>query len=310
MTTMPPDHPADQQVPTADPRVRVLVARLRRAGCVFAEQEARILLEASAGAELEQLCARREAGEALEHLVGCVEIGGEMLAVGPGCFVPRQRTLALIDAAVQEARLRRSPVMVEAYCGVAPIAALVGRRVPGVRVHATDRDERPLVHARTNLPAGAGVHHGSGLDALPAQLAGAVDLLAAVPPYVPSGQLELMPRDAREQEPETALVAGEDGLDEVRRLLREAPRWLAPGGVLLLEMHRDQVPIVLAQARDQECFDAVGHQVAGDGETAVVRVRRDAGKPGRRDAGKQRAAVPEGTAALQRVERATGIEPA
>lgn len=302
MTTMPPGHAADQQVPAAELQVHVLVERLRRAGCVFAEQEARILLEASAGAELEQLCARREAGEALEHLVGRVEIGGELLAVGPGCFVPRQRTLALIDAAVQEARSRRNPVMVEAYCGVAPIAALVDRRVPGVRVHVTDRDERPLVHARANLPADAGVHRGSGLGALPAQLVGTIDLIAAVPPYVPSAQLELMPRDAREQEPEAALVAGDDGLDEVRELLREAPRWLAPGGVLLMEMHRDQAPRVLAEARRQECFDAVGHQVSGDGETAVVRVRREAGK--------QRAAVPEGTTALQWMERATGIEPA
>ncbi|MGP4914902.1 N5-glutamine methyltransferase family protein [Brachybacterium tyrofermentans] len=302
MTMMPPDPAADQQIPAPDPQVRVLVERLRRAGCVFAEQEARILLEASAGVELERLCARREAGEALEHLVGRVEIGGELLAVGPACFVPRQRTLALIEAAVQEARSRRSPVMVEAYCGVAPIAALVARRVPGVNVHATDRDELPLVHARTNLPAGAGVHRGSGLDGLPTQLAGTVDLIAAVPPYVPSAQLELMPRDARGQEPEAALVAGDDGLDEVRVLLREAPRWLAPGGVLLLEMHRDQVPCVLAEARRQESFDVVGHQISGDGETAVVHVRREAGL--------QRAAVPEGTTALHQVERATGIEPA
>lgn len=266
MTTMPAGHAADLQV-------HILVERLRSAGCVFAEQEAHVLLRAAAGAELERLCARREAGEALEHLVGEVEIDGEMLAVGPGCFVPRQRTLALIDAAIHEARSRRSPVVVEAYCGVAPVAALIGRRVPGARLHVSDQDERPLIHARANLPADAGVHRGSGLGALPAQLAGTIDLIAAVPPYVPSAQLDLMPRDAREQEPETALVAGEAGLDEVRRVLREAPRWLAPGGVLLLEMHRGQAPGVLAEARRQGCFDAAGHQVANDGETAVVRVR-------------------------------------
>lgn len=274
MTMTPPDRAADLEVHAVDHRVHSLVERLRRAGCVFAEEEARILLEASEGVELEQLCARREAGEALEHLVGRVEIGGEVLAVGPGCFVPRQRTLALIDATVLEARSRSCPVVVEAYCGVAPIAALVGRRVPGARLHVTDIDERPLVHARANLPAGAGVHRGSCLDALPPELAGAIDLIAAVPPYVPSDQLTLMPRDSREQEPAAALVAGEDGLEEVRRLLREAPRWLAPGGMLLLEMHRGQATRVVAEARRQNCFDAADHQVAADGETALVRARR------------------------------------
>lgn len=249
-----------------------LVRRLRRAGGVFAEEEAAVLDAAARdGQELEHWCVRREAGELLEQVVGRVELCGERLAVGPGSFVPRQRTALLIDAALAELRGRSRPVLVEAFCGVAPVAAVVGRRLPEVRLHVTDRDRCPLVHARTNLPPTAGVHPGSVLDGLPPGLAGAVDLLVAVPPYVPRAQWELMPRDARENEPRSALVAGEDGLDEVRRLLADAPRWLAPSGVLLIEMHRRQGPAALAAAREQHAYAGTGIVAGEDGQTVLLR---------------------------------------
>ncbi|APX34380.1 hypothetical protein BH708_18535 [Brachybacterium sp. P6-10-X1] len=251
-----------------------LVERLRRAGCVFAEQEAELLEQAASDPqERERMCARREAGEFLEHVIGTVDICGEKLAVGPGDFVPRQRTALLIEAGIAEARRRRRPVVVEAYCGVAPVAALIGRRVSGARVHASDCDPRPLVHARANLPPGAGVHPGSGLDALPTALEGTVDLLVAVPPYVPARQWDLMPREAREHEPISALVAGRDGLEQVRHLLTEAPRWLAPGGVLLIEMHRDQAPPALAAAGRVRAYAECGSVAGEDGETVLVRAR-------------------------------------
>lgn len=245
-----------------------------------------MLLAAAQGTELERLCVRREAGEFLEQLVGAVEIHGETLAVGPGVFVPRQRTSLLIQASIVETRARRHPVVLEAYCGVAPIASLIGRRVAGVQLHATDSDQRALELARVNLPVGAQVHHGPGMSALPSSLAGGVDLIAAVPPYVPSAYLDLMPRDSREHEPAGALVAGADGLDEVRRLLKEAPPWLAPGGTLLIEMHRDQAPIALAAAREAGSYSTARYELGEDGETALLRLRnapvtspREAGEP-------------------------------
>lgn len=256
-----------------------LVERLRRAGCVFAEEEARILRATAEGDELERMTCRREAGEALEHLVGAVELLGEALAVGPGVFVPRQRTALLITAAIAEVasiRLhgRGRPVVVEAYCGVAPVAALIARWLPGALLHATDRQGAALVHARENLPAGAGVHRGRGLTGLPLCLAGTVDVLAAVPPYVPVEELELMPREAREHEPASALLGGPDGLEELRELLREAPHWLSPGGVMLLEMHRSQASSVLALAGEEGDLFRGTSRVGEDGETALVRLER------------------------------------
>src|SRR5690625_6479776 len=79
-----------------------LVSRLRRAGCVFAEEEARLLRGAARdAAELERLCTRREAGEFLEHVVGSVELMGERLAVRPGVFVPRQRKIGRAHVELQ-----------------------------------------------------------------------------------------------------------------------------------------------------------------------------------------------------------------
>ena len=256
----------------ADAGTARLVGRLRAAGCVFAEDEAAVLRRTTDDpARLEELLRRREAGEPLEHVVGWVGFGGLRLSVGPGVFVPRQRSLLLAGAAAALARTQAAPVVVEAFAGVAPIAAAVADAVPGAQVHACDVDPRALAHARCNLPPGAGVHEGALLDGLPAALRGRVTLLVAVPPYVPEAAAALLPREAAEHEPAAALFGGGDGLDRVRDLLDLAGRWLAPGGALLVELHAAQHPAAAARA------EAAGHSVrrwdGEDGQTAVLGVR-------------------------------------
>ncbi|SLM90992.1 Uncharacterized methylase SCO7062 [Brachybacterium faecium] len=135
---------------------------------MFAEDEARLLRAAAAeeGA-LERMVRRRTAGEFLEHVLGAVEIFGERLSVGPGVFVPRQRTALLIERTLDACRGRAAPTVLEACCGVAPIAALVARRHPSAQVHAMDRDETALRHAQKNLPASARTHRAESLAGLP-----------------------------------------------------------------------------------------------------------------------------------------------
>lgn len=257
-----------------------LVSRLRRAGCVFAEEEARLLRGAARdAAELERLCTRREAGEFLEHVVGSVELMGERLAVRPGVFVPRQRTALLIEQTLAALRGRERPVVLEACCGVAPVAALVARRVPGADLHAADTDRRALESARRNLPPSAALHRGDGLDALPGALMGRIDVIAAVPPYVPDHAEELMPREARDHEPQAALLGGRDGLEQVRRLTDAAPRWLAPGGQLLIEMHRAQARVMTDVLHATAQYARAEIVEWEEGGTAVLRLRRD-GPPG------------------------------
>ncbi|MUN05881.1 SAM-dependent methyltransferase [Agromyces luteolus] len=228
-----------------------VASRLRSAGSVFAEDEAVILVEAAADdAELEQLVRRRVAGEPLEPIVGWVRFGRLRLSVGPGVFVPRQRSLRLARLAVRRVRATQAPVMLEPYCGVAPLAAIVAASVRGVEVHAADRDRNALAIARRNLPAGAGVHVADALEGLPDALIGRITTIGAVPPYVPESDLALMPREAREHEPAAALVGGgPDGLDHARRLVRTARPWMAVGGSMLLELHAAQLPVAAAEAR-------------------------------------------------------------
>lgn len=222
-----------------------VVAQLRAAGCVFAEEEATILREAAADdADLTRLVARRVAGEPIEHLVGWVEFAGRRLAVGPGVFVPRRRSELLAAVAVGAAASRQRPVMVEPYCGAAPLASTVGAWMPTARVYATDIDDVALRCARRNLGADAGVLRGSGLAGLPAALRGRVDVIAAVPPYVPDAALALLPHEAADHEPRRALLAGADGLNHIGTLIAQAPGWLAADGVLAIEMNEEQAQMV------------------------------------------------------------------
>jgi release factor glutamine methyltransferase len=217
-----------------------VVARLREAGCVFAEDEACLLLAAATSpTQLDALVRRRVDGEPLEHLLGWAEFCGLRIAVAPGVFVPRRRSELLVREAAALAPPR--PVVVDLCCGSGAVAAALTAVLDRPEVHASDVDPAAVACAVRNLPD-ASVHVGDLFDALPAGLRGRVDLLVANVPYVPSRVLPLMPPEARDHEPRTALDGGDDGLDVARRVVAGAPDWLAPGGSLLFEVGEDQVP--------------------------------------------------------------------
>lgn len=227
-------------VSDADPRRDALVARLRAAGCVFAEEEAHLLLEPGPDdAGLEAAVRRREAGEPLEQILGWAGFAGLRLAVEPGVFVPRRRTELLARAAVDVLPSRRGPVVVDLCCGVGAVAAVVHRARPDCVVHAVDVDPVAVRCAARNLP-GAVVHLGDLTAPLPPALRGQVDVVTANAPYVPSGELGLMPREARLHEHHVALDGGPDGLDVQRRVAQEAASWLTAGGRLLVETSEHQ----------------------------------------------------------------------
>lgn len=217
-----------------------VVARLRAAGCVFAEDEARLLLaEAGPPAGLEELVRRRVAGEPLELLLGWAEFCGLRIAVAPGVFVPRRRSELLVAEAAGLAPPR--PVVVDLCCGSGAVAAALTAATDPAEVHASDVDPMAVACARGNLPGGS-VHAGDLFDALPAHLHGRADILVANVPYVPSAAVALMPPEARDHEPRVALDGGDDGLDVARRVVAGAGAWLAPSGSLLFEVGTTQVP--------------------------------------------------------------------
>jgi release factor glutamine methyltransferase len=234
----------------------VVVGRLRAAGCVFAEDEAELLLsDAANAAELEVSVARRVAGEPLEYVVGWAEFAGHRFAVEPGVFVPRHRTEFLVEQAVALARdfVATGPgipsvppvVVLDLCCGSgaigATIAAALAADGAAVDLHATDIEPAAVRCARRNL-AGAGrhVYQGDLFEPLPATLRSRVRILSANVPYVPTDEIALMPPEARDHEARVTLDGGSDGLAVLRRVAAAALQWLAPGGHLLVETSERQ----------------------------------------------------------------------
>src|SRR3954466_7687244 len=126
-------------------REDAVIARLRAAGCVFAEDEARLLLtEAGSPGELDVLVARRVSGEPLEHVLGWAEFAGLRIAVGPGVFVPRHRTEFLARMALARVPTGRDepPLVVDLCCGAGALGAVVAAVRPDVVLHAADSDDR------------------------------------------------------------------------------------------------------------------------------------------------------------------------
>ncbi len=155
--TPEPAGPAAQVDQVDQAAQAALVARLRSAGCVFAEEEADLLVEAAGtGARLTALADRRVAGEPLEQVLGWAAFRGLRVRVLPGVFVPRRRTEALAEVAVALARERveerGAPVVVDLCCGSGALALAVAHEVPGAEVHAADVDAAAVACARLDLP--------------------------------------------------------------------------------------------------------------------------------------------------------------
>ncbi|WP_420124742.1 putative protein N(5)-glutamine methyltransferase [Nakamurella sp.] len=234
-----------------------LVDRLRAAGCVFAEDEAAVLLEAAGSAgELARLLARRVAGLPLEQVVGWAEFAGRRVAIDPGVFVPRRRSELLVRVAVAHLRAAAGPEradppqVADLCCGCGAIGLAIALAVPGTRLMAGDLDPAAVRCATRNLAAvGGTVRRGDLFAALPADRRARLDVLVANAPYVPTAAIALMPPEARDHEPAVALDGGPDGTDVLGRVIAGAPGWLAPGGLLLVEVGTAQVASVTDRMR-------------------------------------------------------------
>jgi len=219
-----------------------IVAVLRAAGCVFAEDEARLLVSAARNpGELTALVDRRITGMPLEHVLGWAEFCGLRVAVDPGVFVPRRRTEFLVRRAA--ALARPQAVVVDLCCGSGALGAALAAALDRVELYAVDIDPAAVRCASRNLATvGGQVFEGDLYEPLPVTLRGRVDILVANVPYVPTEEIELLPAEARIHEARLALDGGADGLDVLRRIAAAAPQWLAPGGRLLFETSEHQAP--------------------------------------------------------------------
>jgi len=233
-------HASNRQPASSLPGEEEVAARLRAAGCVFAEDEARLLADSGASGEtLAAMLDRRLAGYPLEHILGWVGFCGLRLEVGPGVFVPRQRSALLVRCAAE--LTTPGATVLDLCCGCGALGAALADVVDDLRLHASDISGAAVGFARRNLAGRqAQCYEGDLFDPLPAGLSGAIDIILCNTPYVPTRRLRSLPPEARVHEPRASLDGGVDGLDLQRRVARDAGIWLVPGGHLLFEVAEEQ----------------------------------------------------------------------
>jgi release factor glutamine methyltransferase len=181
------------------------------------------------------MTARRMLGEPLAWITGRSRFCGVVVSVAPGVYVPRPQTELVARRAA--ARLPRSGVAVDVCTGSGAVAAALMRLRPGATVVASELDARAVACAHRN---GVDVRAGDLLSPIPVELRGHVDVVVAVVPYVPTGELALLQRDTFTFESTLAYDGGPDGADNLRRVARDSVVFLRPGGALVLEMGGDQ----------------------------------------------------------------------
>ncbi len=239
-----------------------IAERLRSAGCVFAEEEAQLLLNAASSPDhIASAVERRVAGYPLEHILGWAEFCGLRIELDAGVFVPRRRTGLLVNEAVNllsEGGAREcrdgagAAVVVDLCCGSGAVGVAIASRIAGLELHAADIDPAAVDCARRNVArVGGEVHQGDLFGALPPAIKGRVRVLAVNAPYVPTGAIDTMPHEAREHEPLWSLDGGADGLEFHRRVAAEAREWLRSDGNLIIETSKRQAAgtaLILARA--------------------------------------------------------------
>ncbi|MCV7203702.1 protein-(glutamine-N5) methyltransferase, release factor-specific [Mycolicibacterium peregrinum] len=214
----------------------------------------------------DELVAARSRRIPLQHLIGTAPFGPLTLAVGPGVFIPRPETEALLEWACTR-KLPGDPLIVDLCTGSGALALALAARWPDARVLAVENSPAALEFARRNA-AGTRVEI---LDAdvtapgLLPELDGRVDLLLSNPPYIP--ETAVLEPEVAEHDPAPALFGGPDGMSVIRPIVTLAARWLRDGASCAVE-HDDTTSEL-----------SVGAFV-DDGRFTEVTARRDlAGRP-------------------------------
>ena len=211
---------------------------------------------------------------------------GLELLVAPGALVPRPETELLGKTAVDVLRQQNLPAprVVDMCCGAGNLACVIAHHAPATRVWASDLTDGCVEVARRNV-----AHHGmadrvsvlqgdlfsafSGLE-----LDGTIDVIVCNPPYISEKRLEGDRAHLTELEPREAFAAGPYGLSIHMRVIKDAPRYLRPGGILLFEVglgQDRQVMALLERSKAYESIRAVTNE-AGEGRVVVGHTKAQA----------------------------------
>jgi release factor glutamine methyltransferase len=202
----------------------------------------------------ERLIARREKGEPPAYIVGSIEFHGILMKVAPGAFIPRQSSEWTVDQALRRLRGRPRPIHVDIATGIGPVPLVVATRLPKAEVFGTDIAPAALRLARSNAKrlglSNTTFLQGDLFDPLPFRLRARVDVISGHPPYVGKRELKTLPDEILKFEPEESLTDYSPLGDRILgRMAAEAPRWLRPGGWLLIEVSPDRAREVATTLR-------------------------------------------------------------
>ena len=244
-------------IATARQDAELLTARVLGTTRLGLSLEPRLTVDAAHGSALRALVERRARQEPLQYLLGEAEFAGLTLGVGPGVFVPRPETEALVERALAVlaggprgpsagGSSAGSPVALDLCTGSGAVACALADGRADLVVWAVEREPAAAAWAHANVARlGLGgrvtVMEGDLFAPLAGQgLAGRCDVIAANPPYLAESTLATLPAEVGEWEPRAALDGGPDGTQVVARILDGAPDWLRPGGTLVVEIGEDQ----------------------------------------------------------------------
>jgi release factor glutamine methyltransferase len=199
---------------------------------------------------------RRAERVPLQHITGNAAFGPVDLAVGPGVFIPRPETEAMLEWALAQS-LCNAPVIVDVCTGSGALAVALAAAYPHAQVIAIDDDPDALRYARRNVEGRAVriVEADVAAAVLLPEIDGTVDLVVANPPYIPEGA-DLEPEVA-EHDPHHALFGGADGMALIGPIVTHAARWLSPGGLLAVEHDDTTSSTTVELIRATEQFEAV-----------------------------------------------------
>lgn len=209
----------------------------------------------------------------LQHITGKAAFGPVEVEVGPGVFIPRPETEALLEWAVAQ-HLPAQPIIVDLCTGSGALAIALASCHPGARVIAVDDDPAALCYARRNLESTSVelLQRDVTQPGLLPELDGTVDLVVANPPYIPAGTV--LEPEVAEHDPPHALFGGCDGLAVITPILAHGARWLKAGGLIAVEHDDGAAEPALEILRAADVFDDVTARSDLAGRPRFVTARR------------------------------------
>ncbi len=224
----------------------------------------RDVLERGPRAEYDALVQRRAAREPVQYIMGAQEFWGLPFAVAAGVLIPRPETELIIERTLRDLRARQEtagqPLIIDLCTGSGCIAVSIAHELPEARFFATDASEAAIGIARENARRNNVADRirfliGDLFEPLrELDLAGQVDVIASNPPYIAAADRDALQPEVRDHEPSMALFAGPEGTEFHARVIDNAPEFLAPGGLLIMEMGIGQAEALSEMVRKSGAF--------------------------------------------------------